>query len=411
MKIKFFCIFIILFFCGCSISKKNSEILMVDISNYSSDELEKFTNENGLKLIINEIYSDEYSVNSFTNQSISVGENISEYDTLTVDKVIGTKEDEVIYLKDLYSKNNVNELGRIPIMMYHGIHNLKNSDTKYTDGNVDIDGYQRTAEAFRNDLEFYYKNNYRMIRLFDYINGSIDVPIGKSPIVLTFDDGLQNNFNVLGLDSDGNLIIDPNCAVGILEDFKKKYPDYNVTATFFVNESLFNQSEYNEKILNWLVDNQYDIGNHSATHPDFTKITIDETNRQIGSIYSLLDSIIPNKYVNIVALPFGSPYNTSHQNYKYILNCEYNGKQYNTLSTLRVGWESDYSPFSVNFDKTFIKRIRAYDNNGVEFDISANFNFLLNNKYVSDGNKEQITIKEADKGKLAENLNLSIFMY
>lgn len=411
MKIKVFCIFIILFFCGCSISKKNSEILMVDISNYSSDELEKFTNENGLKLIINEIYSDEYSVNSFTNQSISVGENISEYDTLTVDKVIGTKEDEEIYLKDLYSKNDVNELGRIPVMMYHGIHNLKNSDTQYIGGNVDIDGYQRTAEAFRNDLEFYYKNNYRMIRLFDYINGSIDVPIGKSPIVLTFDDGLQNNFNVLGLDSDGNLIIDPNCAVGILEDFKKKYPDYNVTATFFVNESLFNQSEYNEKILNWLVDNQYDIGNHSATHPDFTKITIDETNRQIGSIYSLLDSIIPNKYVNIVALPFGSPYNTSHQNYKYILNCEYNGKQYNTLSTLRVGWESDYSPFSSLFDKTFIKRIRAYDNNGDEFDISANFNFLLNNKYVSDGNKEQITIKEADKGKLAENLNLSIFMY
>ena len=411
MKIKIFCIFIILFFCGCSISKKNSEILMVDISNYSSDELEKFTNENGLKLIINEIYSDEYSVNSFTNQSISVGENISEYDTLTVDKVIGTKEDEEIYLKDLYSKNDVNELGRIPVMMYHGIHNLKNSDTQYIGGNVDIDGYQRTAEAFRNDLEFYYKNNYRMIRLFDYINGSIDVPIGKSPIVLTFDDGLQNNFNVLGLDSDGNLIIDPNCAVGILEDFKKKYPDYNVTATFFVNESLFNQSEYNEKILNWLVDNQYDIGNHSATHPDFTKITIDETNRQIGSIYSLLDSIIPNKYVNIVALPFGSPYNTSHQNYKYILNCEYNGKQYNTLSTLRVGWESDYSPFSSLFDKTFIKRIRAYDNNGDEFDISANFNFLLNNKYVSDGNKEQITIKEADKGKLAENLNLSIFMY
>ena len=411
MKIKIFCIFIILFFCGCSISKKNSEILMVDISNYSSDELEKFTNENGLKLIINEIYSDEYSVNSFTNQSISVGENISEYDTLTVDKVIGTKEDEEIYLKDLYSKNDVNELGRIPVMMYHGIHNLKNSDTQYIGGNVDIDGYQRTAEAFRNDLEFYYKNNYRMIRLFDYINGSIDVPIGKSPIVLTFDDGLQNNFNVLGLDSDGNLIIDPNCAVGILEDFKKKYPDYNVTATFFVNESLFNQSEYNEKILNWLVDNQYDIGNHSATHPDFTKITIDETNRQIGSIYSLLDSIIPNKYVNIVALPFGSPYNTSHQNYKYILNCEYNGKQYNTLSTLRVGWESDYSPFSSLFDKTFIKRIRAYDNNGDEFDISANFNFLLNNKYVSDGNKEQITIKEGDKGKLAENLNLSIFMY
>ena len=103
-------------------------------------------------------------------------------------------------------------------MMYHGIHNIKSSDTAYTGGNIDKDGYQRTAEAFRNDLEFYYSNGYRMIRLKDYIDGIIDVPLGKSPIILTFDDGLENNFRINGLDEDGNLIIDPNCAVGILEE-------------------------------------------------------------------------------------------------------------------------------------------------------------------------------------------------
>ena len=51
--------------------------------------------------------------------------------------------------------------------------------------NVDVDGYQRTAEAFRQDLQFYYDNGYRMIRLNDYINGNIDVEAGKSPICLT----------------------------------------------------------------------------------------------------------------------------------------------------------------------------------------------------------------------------------
>ena len=50
-----------------------------------------------------------------------------------------------------YIDNNVDELGEVPIMMYHGIHNKKNSDTEYTGGNVDKDGYQRTAEAFRNE--------------------------------------------------------------------------------------------------------------------------------------------------------------------------------------------------------------------------------------------------------------------
>ena len=66
--------------------------------------------------------------------------------------------------------------------------------------------------------------------------------------VITFDDGLSNNIKVLGRDDSGKLIIDPNSAVGILEEFKNKYPDYNITATFFINSNLFNQSEYNEEI-------------------------------------------------------------------------------------------------------------------------------------------------------------------
>ena len=141
------------------------------------------------------------------------------------------------------------ESGNIPIMMYHGIHNLKNDDTAYTGGNIDKDGYQRTAEAFRGDLEFYYDNNYRMIKLKDYIDRKIDVEVGKSPIILTFDDGLKNNIRIMGLDDKEELIIDPNSAIGILESFKKKYPDFNVTATFFLNGDLFEQPEYNEKYL------------------------------------------------------------------------------------------------------------------------------------------------------------------
>ena len=35
----------------------------------------------------------------------------------------------------------------------------------------------------------------------------------------------------------------------VSDAIKKKYPDFNVTATFFVTGALFNQGEYNEKIL------------------------------------------------------------------------------------------------------------------------------------------------------------------
>ena len=96
----------------------------------------------------------------------------------------------------VYQDKKVNELGNVPIMMYHGIVDTK--ENKYTGGNVDKDGYNRTADAFRKDLEFYYEKGYRMIRLDDYVKGIVDVELGFSPIILTFDDGNKNNINILG---------------------------------------------------------------------------------------------------------------------------------------------------------------------------------------------------------------------
>lgn len=310
-----------------------------------------------------------------------------------------------------YIENKVDELGEVPIMMYHGIHDKKNSDTEYTGGNVDKNGYQRTAEAFRNDLDFYYENGYRMIKLNDFVDGNINVELGKSPLILTFDDGLANNIKVTGLDKKGNIIIDPNSAVGILEEYKKKYPDFNVTATFFVTGGLFNQKEYNDKILKWLIKNGYDIGNHSYTHTDFTKIDTNETETEIGRVYKLLDEIIPKKYVNIVALPFGSPYKYEHDNMKYILNGNYDGKEYKTKATLRVGWKAESSPFDKEFTSNFLKRIRAYDNEGVDFDIEMNFKLLENTRYISDGSVETIVIPKEKLGNLKENTGKSIINY
>lgn len=319
-------------------------------------------------------------------------------------------EEKILTSKD-YEDNKVDESGKVPIMMYHGIHYKSNNDTEYIGGNVDKDGYQRTTEAFINDLEFYYNEGYRMIRLIDYIDGNINVELGKSPIMLTFDDGLENNIKVIGEDKNGDIIIDPNSAVGILEKFKKKYPDYNVTATFFINGNLFEQEKYNKKILEWLINNGYDIGNHTYNHVNFSKIDAFKTQEEVGKIYELLDKIIPGKYVNIVALPYGSPYNLEHNNMSYILELEYNNKSYKTKSTLRVGWEAEYSPFDKRFNSKFLKRIRAYDNNGNEFDIDMNFKILKNNRYISDGNIETIVIPKNKQDLISVNNSKTIISY
>lgn len=380
------------------IPSKKASPKMIDLKGKTVEEVKKYAEDNKLVLEIKEEYSSNEKDKVF-KQNITVDSIIQEGANLVVTISKGID----------YAALQVNELGNVPIMMYHGIHNIE--DNKYTGGNVDKDGYQRTAKAFREDLEFYYQNGYRMIRLNDYVNGIIDVEAGKSPIILTFDDGLENNLKVTGLDSNGNIIIDPNSAVGVLEEFKKKYPDFNVTATFFINGGIFNQNEYNEKILHWLVDNGYDVGNHSYNHADFTTIDYTKSIKEIGSVYNILEKYIPNQYVNIVALPFGSPYEKKHSNMAAIMSGTYEGKEYRTIAALRVGWEAESSPFSSSFDKTFLKRIRAYDNNGVEFDIEMNFKILKNNRYISDGDKTTITVPKDKESKVINEHNLKVIGY
>ena len=380
-------------------------VLVVIVFNLMGKKHE-ITNEDVLKFVGKNISELEQN---FMDEDISINKEYEYNDKYLKDEVINLEyQNKTIKAiiskgkpdKELYREKKVNELGNVPIMMYHGI--VDTLDNKYTGGNVDKDGYNRTTKAFREDLEFYYSKGYRMIRLNDYVNGVVDVELGYSPLILTFDDGDKNNINILGRNSDGTLIIDPNSAVGILEEFKKKHPDMHVTATFFVMDGLFNQSSYNEEILNWLVDNGYDIGNHTTIHPDFTTISVAKTQEVVGKMYQKLDKYLKDKYVKIVALPFGSPYKKTHENYPYILKGSYEGYDYETLAALRVGWEPELSPFNKNFDKTFLKRCRAYDNNGKEFDIEMVFKNLEKNRYISDGNKDQIVIREKDR----DNINI-----
>lgn len=381
------------------------EVYMLDVTNMNIDIAKKQLIDIGLNIEYRYEYNDEFEKDRIISQSIDKGEILNDGDNLVLVISKGKLD------KDKLKKDGINELGNVPIMMYHGIKNIKNSETDYIGGNVDKDGYTRTAEAFRNDLEFYYKKGYRMIKLSDYVNGKVDVPYGYSPIILTFDDGNENNIKVTGLDKNGDIIIDPNSAVGILEDYKKKYPDYNVTAIFFVTNALFNQPEYNEKILNWLVDNGYEVGNHTMGHNNFTKIDIEKTQEVVGYMYNKLEGILGDRYSKIVALPFGSPYNKTHENYQYIINGSYNGNSYETLAALRVGWEPEVSPFNKNFDRTFLKRCRAYDNNGVDFDIEMTFRILDKKRYVSDGDIDTIVTSVLNSEIIDKNGDKELVLY
>ena len=301
----------------------------------------------------------------------------------------------------------VNELGKVPIMMYHGIVNVKSEETEFVGGNYDKDGYARTAEAFRDDLEFYYKHGYRMIRLKDYLDGKIDCPKGTSPIILTFDDGSDNNIKVTGLDKNKNIIIDKDSAIGILEEKKKKYPDFNVTATFFLTKKLFRQ-DYSKKAMEWLINNGYDIGNHTYDHVSLAGKDIEFAKYQVAMQYENLKSVIGDKYVDIVALPLGQPNNYGDPVCQAIYDISIGDNNHKTSSLLKVGWEPEYSPFDKRVNIRYLKRVRAYDNNGEEYDLKSTFELLEKERYVSDGDIDTITIDAKDENKLGNTYGLTL---
>ena len=304
-----------------------------------------------------------------------------------------------LYSADEYRNAGVNELNSVPILMYHRIYDKTNAETSYTGGNVDKDGYNRTSEAFEADLRSFYQQGYRMMRLTDFVDGNIDVAFGYSPLILTFDDGIRDVV-LLGWDADGTPLFDPSCAIGILEKIKAEYPDYNVTATFFVNSQLFENGEENDrKVMKWMVDNGYDIGNHTRDHAKLGDCDAEEIEKQVGYIYKKLDEIIPGQYVNIVALPYGSPESMPEDKPQYnkIFAGTYEGFSYTSKASLLCAWTRSYSPFVRDYNNTAIRRIRGYDNNGSDWDIEMNFEQLNNGKrYISDGEPDTIVFPASE---------------
>ncbi|MGD9569741.1 MAG: polysaccharide deacetylase family protein [Sedimentibacter sp.] len=273
---------------------------------------------------------------------------------------------------------NPNELGEIMILMYHGI------------GEEEL-VWQRTPENFRKDLQYMYDNKYQMISLNDYAKGEISTKAGYTPIILTFDDGRQNNFNYI--EQNGELIIDPNSAVGIMEEFKEKYPDFSVTASLFLGTTPFGQPEYFEQKLNWLVENGYDIGNHTYSHNKLAELNSKEIQAELGSVNNIIKKYLPKYEVETLALPHGS--NPKDEFKQSMLEGEYEGNKYKTIAVLDVGWRPAYSPFDTLTDFTKLYRVTAsetnVDNCGI-YDYFKSFENNTRERFISDGNPDVVTI-------------------
>lgn len=309
----------------------------------------------------------------------------------TIDEKPDEKSSPDIEIEEIdYEKIKPNENGQVMILMYHGIGEEESE-------------WVRTPENFRKDLQTLYDKGYRLISLRDFVDNKINVEAGYTPVVITFDDGLLNQFNLIE-DSEGAKI-DPNCAVGLLESFSKEHPDFGKSASFFVYYPVpFRQKELIKEKYEFLINNGYEIGNHGYNHENLGKISIEEVQKSLGKNVQKTKEILPDYEVQSLALPYGAA--PKGENYKYVVSGSSEGSTYNHKAVLLVGSNPAPSPVSIKFNPQRLPRVRGSEmlvaGTGI-YDYIKYFDKNPDKRYISDGNINTVTIPGSESNNIDKN--------
>ena len=261
-----------------------------------------------------------------------------------------------------------NELGLVPVLMYHRL--VATPETVY----------DRTPDAFRAELVRLAREDYVPVTAARYVDGDLDVPAGKHPVVLTFDDGDPSQF---ALDAAGEPVA--GTAVSIMREVAAEYPAFQPVATFFVNQDPFGDPG-GKRTLPWLAERGMEIGNHTATHANLAQSTRDTVQQEI----LVQDKAIREAGVTpgTLAFPFGAQPDDPGLALK--------GAGYTYRGAFLVGANPAPSPHSMDFDPAAIPRIRSQDATGPDSQYCSTvwldtLAATPGERYTSDGHPERIS--------------------
>lgn len=271
-----------------------------------------------------------------------------------------------------------NEQGKILVLEYHRI--------SYPEQR-----YQRTPDNLRADLARLYQEGYYPVNFIDIIRGLPDVPPGKKPIVLTFDDSDISQFRVLD-----DHTIDPDSALGILLNFHYQYPaDWPTRATFFVlgNDdahyySIFGQSKLAKEKIQVLVDLGMEVGSHTVSHADLSVATAERIHWELAVSQHVIEEMAPGYKVQSLSVPFGGfPYTLD-----FLKSGQWGDYDYSYAGNAAAWGGPNVSPFDSSFEPYHVSRLEVtvtsidhwltyFEQNPQEY-------------YVSDGDPKRVTFPQ-----------------
>jgi peptidoglycan/xylan/chitin deacetylase (PgdA/CDA1 family) len=284
-----------------------------------------------------------------------------------------------------YSLRKPNESGKIMVVIFH-----KFVD-KFIPTKLDKGTFTTTLEDFRKVLETLYDKGYRLISINDYIHNSIAVPRGYIPIAFTFDDGSEGEFNLIN--ENGKLRANPNTAVGVMEDFYKTHHDFGLKGTFYVNlglETFKGQGSLSER-LKYLIDEGFEIGNHTLTHINL-KTEEDETKmiQEIGGEQKMMNQLVPGYNITTLALPYGL---SKKELAAPIIKGEYQGTKYENKAIMNIASDIMFPPTDFAYNPMCFRRVMSNGITPADGDLSWWLNKLTySEQFISDGNVDTITV-------------------
>lgn len=289
-----------------------------------------------------------------------------------------------------------NELGLVPVIMYHRI-------VKKRQAAID-----RTPGQLRRELERLARSGYVPVTAAEFVTGRMDIPAGAHPVVLTFDDGHPSHF---ALDAAG--LPAPETAVGILYDVARRHPGFRPVATFWVNREPFGLRDPAEqrRAVRWLVERGFEVANHTYAHPDLRRLGTKQVREQIARQERLLLEWGAGPSVTL-ALPYGSmPVKRAAAR-----KGKWRDVRYEFAGVFLAGAEPSVSPFAKDFDRHAIQRIQSNGRKGECRKWCSEYwlGWLERHpgrRYTSDGDPQRVSIPKRLRGNISAKVGKRLVVY
>lgn len=302
----------------------------------------------------------------------------------------------VVATADSAKKVKANEAGQIPVLMYHRIIPKR------------VASIDRTPDQLRQELRKLARKGYVPITAKQFVTGDIDVPAGKFPIVLTFDDGHPSHF---ALDAKGQPRKDT--VVGILMEVAHEYPDFKPVATFYVNQNPFGITDpaKQAEAVHWLISHGFEVANHTWDHPNLPGRSAKNVQEEIAKTERMLIKLGAGPSTTM-ALPFGA---MPHPK-RLAARGSWNGVSYHFAGVFLAGAQPSVSPYVKSFDPGAIQRIQS---NGLQGDCklwcSQHWLTWLDKhpeeRFVSDGDPHRISVPRRERGNIRPELRDRLITY